>query len=157
MKLLFICTHNACRSILSEVITRDIAGGRIETASAGSNPGSQVHPWTLKYLKSRGYSTEDLHSKNIDAVRPFDPDVVITVCDNAAKENCPVWLGEAIKVHWGLPDPSRQIATDDETEEAFSGVAATIESRIKELLKQPYETANPAQLAAIFAALGETL
>lgn len=155
MKLLFICTHNACRSILSEVITRDIAEGSIEVASAGSSPGDQVHPLTLKYLRSKGYSTEGLHSKSIDAVRPFDPDVVITVCDNAAKESCPIWLGEATKVHWGLPDPSRQTGTDRETDEAFSAVAATIETRIRQLLKQPFQTANPDQLTAIFKDIGE--
>ena len=139
MKLLFICTHNACRSILSEAITRDIATDRIEVASAGSHPADQVHPLTLKYLKANGYSTEGLFSKSIDALRLFKSNVVVTVCDNAAKETCPIWLDEAVKAHWSLSDPSQQEGTDADKAEAFVKVIATIERRINGLLEYHFE------------------
>jgi arsenate reductase (thioredoxin) len=154
MKLLFICTHNACRSILSEAMTRQIAPGRIEVASAGSSPADQVHPLTLEHLKNHGYSTEGLYSKSIDAVRPFEPNVVVTVCDNAAKESCPIWLGIAIKVHWGLSDPSRHEGADEDKAEVFTKVMATIERRIGRLLEHPFETMDAEQLAAVFSEIG---
>lgn len=155
MKLLFICTHNACRSILSEAITRDIAGDCIEVASAGSSPADRVHPLTLKHLKNRGYATEGLYSKSIDAVRSFDPDVVVTVCDNAASESCPVWLGNATRGHWGLPDPSQLTVTDEVTDDAFNTVMETIECRIRRLLAQPYETSSADQRVTMFKKIGD--
>lgn len=153
MKLLFICTHNACRSILSEAITRDIADDRILVASAGSSPAGRVHPLTLQYLELHGYKTAGLHSKGIDAVRSFEPDVVITVCDNAARESCPVWLGKATRVHWGLPDPSQGDAGDGPV--AFTQVIGKIERRIRRLLGQPFETLDAGQLAALLETIGE--
>lgn len=89
MKILFLCTHNACRSVLSEVISRHLANGQLEVASAGSQPSGKVHPETLRHLQDRGYSTDNLHSKGFDDLADFKPDAVITVCDRAAKEPCP--------------------------------------------------------------------
>lgn len=156
MKLLFICTHNACRSILSEVITRELAAGRIETASAGSHPGGQVHPLTLTHLAKRGHSTAGLSSKGLDDVRAFAPDVVITVCDSAAKESCPVWFGDVIKVHWGLTDPTHPGDADsDRVEDTFARVIATIRTRTRQLLKQPFERMTREQLTTLFRQIGE--
>lgn len=154
MKLLFICTHNACRSILCEAMARDIAPDRIEAASAGSSPADRVHPLTLEYLEDHGYRTDGLYSKSIDAVRSFEPNVAVTVCDNAAKESCPVWLGTAIKAHWSLADPSRHDGTYKDQAEAFAGVAATIEQQIERLLEQPFETMDANQLLAVFSEIG---
>ncbi|MEZ5502409.1 MAG: arsenate reductase ArsC [Halioglobus sp.] len=153
MKLLFLCTHNACRSILSEAMTRQIAGTRIAVASAGTEPAGAVHPLTLAALARHGYDTGDLHSKSIDAIRPCQPDVVITVCDRAAAESCPVWLGSAIRAHWGLPDPSALAGSADATE-AFDRVMATIEQRIRRLLEQPIAGMETGQLAALLNAIG---
>jgi arsenate reductase len=153
MKLLFICTHNACRSVLGEAITRDIARGRIEVASAGSSPAGRVHPLTLEYLRLHGYGTDGLSSKSIDDVRSFEPDVVVTVCDSAAREGCPVWLGRAIKVHWGLPDPSQNNVRDKTV--AFAEVIGKIEQRIRHLMEQPLETMDAGQLAALLEAIGK--
>ena len=134
MKLLYICTHNRCRSILCEAITNHLAQGRITATSAGSAPASAVHPLTLAHLRARGVATEGLHSKSWDEVAEFQPDVVITVCDNAANEACPLWMGTAQKVHWGLPDPSRVAGPDQDIAAAFDRVIDTIEGRIRRLL-----------------------
>lgn len=134
MKFLFICTHNRCRSILSEAITNHLAEGRITAYSAGSQPVGQVHPLSLKYLEARGISTEGLQSQSWDDFEDVSPDVVITVCDNAANEACPVWFGDTVKVHWGLPDPSKLEGTEAEVEAAFFAVMDTIEQRIRKVL-----------------------
>ncbi|MBK6287888.1 MAG: arsenate reductase ArsC [Gammaproteobacteria bacterium] len=154
MKILFICTHNACRSILSEAIARQLGRGRIQVASAGSNPATQVHPLTLAYLRDRGYRTDGLHCKSIDALGSFGPQAVVTVCDQAAQEPCPVWLGTALKVHWGLPDPSRQAGSDQDRAECFARVIATIEQRIARLLEQPFETMDAEQLTCLLGDAG---
>ncbi|MGQ9426559.1 arsenate reductase ArsC [Gilvimarinus sp. F26214L] len=133
MKVLFICTHNRCRSILAEAIARHTAGGWIEAASAGSQPAGEVHPLSLHYLKERGVPTEGLRSKSWSELNDFEPDLVITVCDSAAQEACPVWLGRSLKVHWGLPDPSRLNAPADRVGGAFRAVMDALEARIAAL------------------------
>ena len=155
MKLLFLCTHNACRSILSEAITRRLAAGRIDAASAGISPASQVHPLTLKFLHQHGYDTTDLYSKSIEAVRAFEPAAVITVCNSAARESCPVWLGRASKAHWGLPDPSHFNGSGTDGDKAFARVVATIEGRIGRLLEQPFESMTSEQLAQLLNDVAE--
>src|SRR5690606_7807080 len=100
MKILYICTHNRCRSILSEAITNHLAKGKLKAFSAGSQPVGQVHPWTLKSLRERGIPTEGLRSKSWDEFDDLQADVVIAVCDAAAGEACPLWMGTAVKVHW---------------------------------------------------------
>ena len=154
MKILFICTHNACRSILSEVITRQIAAGRIDVASAGSSPGENVHPLTLEHLRKHGYDAAGLYSKSLEAVREFDPDIVVTVCDSAAGETCPVWLGKAIKTHWSLPDPSGAGGASREKADAFAAVMATIETRTRRLLEHQFELLNTEQLKKILTDIG---
>lgn len=134
MNLLFICTHNRCRSILAEAITNHLGKGALEARSAGSHPAGEVHPWTLKALRERGIATAGLRSKSWDEVTDPVPDVVITVCDAAAGEACPLWLGEAVKVHWGLPDPSKHEGGEAEIHAAFEPVIATLELRIRKLL-----------------------
>ena len=134
MNILFICTHNRCRSILSEAIANHLSDGRITAYSAGSQPAGQVHPLTLKYLEQRGISIDGLTSQSWDAFADLVPDVVITVCDNAANEACPLWLGDTLKVHWGLPDPSKMTASDDAIKAEFFAVMDTIEQRINAML-----------------------
>ncbi len=155
MKLLYLCTHNACRSILSEAVTRRLAAGRIDVASAGTSPAAKVHPLTLQFLHQHGYNTTGLHSKSIEAVRPFDPDVVITVCDSAARESCPVWLGQALKAHWGLTDPSHFTSSVTDIDDAFAKVMAKIEQRIGRLLELPFESMTGGQLTLLLNDIGE--
>lgn len=107
LKLLFLCTHNACRSILAEAICRQLAGDKCIVASAGSNPAGKVFPETLTKLREHGYEIEGLFSKSWDDLKDYHPDIVITVCDQAAGESCPIWFGKAVKGHWGLTDASK--------------------------------------------------
>jgi arsenate reductase len=134
MKILYICTHNRCRSILSEAITNHLSGGKIQAKSAGSQPAEEVHPLSIKYLKEAGIATEDLTSQAWDELETFAPDVVITVCDSAAGEACPVWFGQSVKVHWGLSDPSKVEGSDDKKATAFREAIAEIEHRVIQLL-----------------------
>lgn len=135
MKILYICTHNRCRSILSEAITNHLSDGRIQAFSAGSQPAGEVHPLSLKYLAEHGISTQGLQSQSWDEFESIQPDIVITVCDSAAAEQCPVWFGKTIKLHWGLKDPSKVVGSESEVKAAFKACIATITSRVNELLQ----------------------
>ena len=131
MKLLFICTHNRCRSILGEAIANFEGKGLITAKSAGSQPSGQVHPLTLHYLELHGFSTDGLRSKSWDELEDFNPDYAITVCDSAAREACPLWMGKAKKIHWGLADPSRLAGEETKiVDEAFSRIIRTLAARI---------------------------
>lgn len=153
MKVLYICTHNRCRSILSEAITNHLSQGEIEAKSAGSQPSGQVHPLTLKYLQDAGISIEGLHSQSWDELEEFEPDVVITVCDSAANETCPIWFGKAIKIHWGLADPSKIEGTEAEIANAFHTVISEISKRVA-ALKNIAHIQQPEQLKQALIALG---
>lgn len=133
MKVLYICTHNRCRSILSEAITRHRAGDRITARSAGSQPAGEVHPLSLKYLAEAGIPTAGLQSRSWDEFEAFEPDVVITLCDSAAAEACPVWFGKAIKVHWGLADPSKVQGDQELIAKAFRDTIRRIGKRVDDL------------------------
>ena len=132
MKLLFICTHNRCRSILSEAITNQRARGILTAASAGSAPADTVHPLTLRFLQERGYDIAGLASQSWVDLEAFEPDRVITVCDTAAGEACPLWMSDVEKVHWGLPDPSRVNGDDETVRAAFMAVIDRIERKVEE-------------------------
>ena len=136
MKLLFVCTHNRCRSILCEAITSQRGAGLLEAASAGSAPVDAVHPLTLRYLEERGYQTAGLRSQSWHELEAFDPDQVVTVCDSAAGEVCPLWMGEVDKIHWGLPDPSRVEGDEEAARSAFLAVIDRIENKVDEWLRE---------------------
>ena len=136
MNLLFICTHNRCRSILCEAIASQRGSGSLQAASAGSAPVDAVHPLTLRYLEERGYQTTGLQSQSWNDLEGFDPDRVITVCDNAAEEACPLWMGEVDKHHWGLPDPSRAEGDAAAIRSAFMAVIDRIENKVDEWVRE---------------------
>ncbi len=133
MRVLFICTHNRCRSVLSEAIGRHVAGDVLDVYSAGSQPAGEVHPLTLKYLTEQGIAIEGLRSKSWDEFADSPPDLVITVCDSAANEACPLWPQDTQKLHWGLPDPSKIENDASAQRNAFIAVMDTLERRIKRL------------------------
>ena len=135
MKILYICTHNRCRSILSEAITNHYGQDRLDARSAGSQPSGEVHPLSLKYLAEQGIPTEGLSSKSWDNLGGWTPDVVVTVCDSAAGEACPIWLGDTLKVHWGLSDPSKLDGSDEEKGEAFRETINAIIRRVERMLE----------------------
>lgn len=134
MKILYICTHNRCRSILSEAITNHVSQGRIVARSAGSQPAGQVHPLSIKYLDEARISTDGLRSQSWDEFEEFSPDIVVTVCDSAAGEACPLWFDSTVKVHWGLSDPSKLEGTEEQLAEAFRACIEEISLRVEQLL-----------------------
>lgn len=155
MKILYICTHNRCRSILSEAITNHLAKGKLQAFSAGSQPAGQVHPLSLKYLAEKGISTERLKSQSWDDFELEQPDIVVTVCDSAAAEACPVWLGDTVKIHWGLPDPSKLQGSEQEVRDAFYTVINTIEQRVQKLLDLDLEPLTKTERQALLDQLTE--
>jgi len=154
-KFLFICTHNRCRSILSEAIANHLAQGKIIAYSAGSQPVGEVHPLSIKYLQARDIPTDGLKSQSWDEFEHVEPDVVITVCDSAANEQCPVWLGNCVKVHWGLPDPSKLEGSEEDIRNAFYAVIDTIESRIQKLLALNLDELSANELQNCLNAISE--
>ncbi|MGK0500172.1 MAG: arsenate reductase [Oceanicoccus sp.] len=151
MKLLFICTHNRCRSILAEAITNAYGTGILTAKSAGSQPVGEVHPLSLKYLTQASISTAGLCSQSWDEHESWQPDVVITVCDSAAGEPCPAWFGNSLRVHWGLADPSRLDGTENDVANAFNSTIATLKTRILKLIDLDIQHTKAQSLAAIFA------
>jgi arsenate reductase (thioredoxin) len=154
MKILYICTHNRCRSILSEAITNHVAGEVIIAKSAGSQPAGLVHPLSLQYLQEAHISIEGLQSQSWHEFEDFRPDVVVTVCDSAAEEACPLWFGKALKVHWGLSDPSKIEGTDAEKAQGFRRCIDEITQRVNTLLPLAGQNLSPGELKVELAKLG---
>lgn len=146
MKVLFMCTHNSCRSILSEALFNHMAPTGFEAVSSGSFPSGRVNPRALLALEAAGVSTAGLNSKASDAFEASVPDIVITVCDRAAGEACPVFLGPALKVHWGLADPSEVSGTEAEITAAFEFTMSRIRTRVTAFLALPFATLTTAAL-----------
>lgn len=155
MKILYICTHNRCRSILSEAITNHLAKGKLQAFSAGSQPAGKVHPLSLKYLEEKGISIEGLKSQSWDDFEVEQPDIVVTVCDSAAAESCPVWFGDTVKIHWGLADPSKLDGSEAEIRDAFYKVMNTIEQRVEKLLALNLESLSKDERLALLNQLTE--
>ncbi|MBV6823199.1 arsenate reductase ArsC [Pseudomonas sp. PD9R] len=146
MRVLFMCTANSCRSILSEAMFNHLAPAGFEAVSAGSFPKGQVLPRSLSTLEQAGISTDGLHSKGNDAFASNPPDIVITVCDKAAGETCPVYFGPALKSHWGLADPSYVIGDEALIDAAFRSTLTTIQQRCQAFLELPLARLNRDQL-----------
>ncbi|MGC4010804.1 MAG: arsenate reductase ArsC [Pseudomonas sp.] len=140
MRVLFMCTANSCRSILSEALFNHLAPEGFEAISSGSFPRGQVLPRSLTTLEQAGISTAGLSSKGNDAFEGNPPDIVITVCDKAAGEACPVYFGPALKSHWGLEDPSEAMGDEAAVNAAFRATLARIEQRCKAFLDLPFDT-----------------
>jgi arsenate reductase len=139
--VLFLCTGNSARSIMGEVLMNNYARGRFRAYSAGSQPKGEVHPMALKVLSGFGYSTDGLRSKSWEEfVGPDAPtfDFIFTVCDNAAGETCPVWLGQPMTAHWGIEDPA---AVEGEGQNAaFVQALRFLLRRIELFMALPLET-----------------
>ena len=146
MRILFMCTANSCRSILSEAMFNHLAPQGFEAVSSGSFPKGQVLPRSLTTLQEAGIGIEGLSSKGNDAFQDCPPDIVITVCDKAAAEACPVYFGPAIKAHWGLADPSEVKGGEATVAAAFHATLAHIETRCRAFLALPFARLEPAAL-----------
>ena len=142
MNVLFLCTHNSARSILAEALLNHLGAPLVKAYSAGSSPrdNQMPHPMGLAALKKRGIATAELSSKSWDVfARAEAPqmDVIITVCDNAAGEVCPIWPGHPVSVHWGYPDPSTTGGSPAAMQQAFEATLAAIERRIRAFVTLP--------------------
>lgn len=140
--ILFLCTHNSARSVLGEALASTHASGRFIGYSAGSTPGTQVNPFAAEIARELGYDNSKLRSKNWDEFAAPDApkmDFIITVCDNAAGEVCPVWPGNPATAHWGFPDPSQVSGSDDDKRRAFRDVMTGLKKRIDMLASLPLE------------------
>ena len=137
MNVLVLCTGNSARSILAEVLINDLGEGRYRALSAGSHPAGKVNPGAIDKLERAGHSTHGLASKSWDEFSGAGAraiDLVITVCDNAAGESCPVWNGSPLTVHWGIPDPAAVTDSDDAIRAAFDLAYERLRERIVSLV-----------------------
>lgn len=140
-KVLVLCTGNSARSILGEVLFNHLGKGLFKAYSAGSHPAGKVNPGALELLQQQGYSTEGLRSKSWDEfAAPGAPefDFIFTVCDNAAGEVCPVWLGHPCTAHWGIPDPAH-VEGDEARRTAFKRASEQLARRIQLFISLPIE------------------
>ena len=154
MKVLFMCTHNSCRSILSEALFNHLAPEGLEAVSSGSFPSGRVNQRALQTLEAVGISTVGLSSKASDAFEGSPPDIVITVCDRAAGEACPIFFGPALKAHWGLADPSEAKGTESEITAAFDVTLDKIRERVVTFLTLPLQTMSADELKAELNRIG---
>jgi len=139
MNVLFLCTGNSCRSILGEATFNHLAPAGWKAMSAGSKPTGQVHPRSLALLAREGISTEGYYSKSWENL-PATPDIVISVCGNAANETCPAYLGPVLRTHWGVEDPAHATGTDEERNDAFMQAYRILRARIEAFFALPLET-----------------
>ena len=159
LHVLFLCTGNSARSILAEGLlnSSSIGQGRFRAYSAGSHPKGDVHPMALDLLKRQGISTDGFRSKSWDAFgAPGAPtiDFVITVCDQAAAETCPVWPGHPITAHWGVADPAAVAGSDETKRRAFEDAARILKRRIDLFTSLPFEQLSQAAREQHVRAIG---
>ena len=152
--ILVLCTGNSCRSVMAEGIINHLGKGRLHAESAGSFPTGKVHPMSLATLKRHGMSDEGYRSKSWDEFNDQPIDIVITVCDNAAGETCPLFSGSPIKAHWGVPDPAHFEGTQAEIEAEFDRVFIMLETRVKALLDLPFEKMDKPALSNKLTEIG---
>ena len=141
--VLFLCTGNSCRSIIAERLLNHLSRGRFAGFSAGSHPAGRVNPNTAQALGKRGLSTDGLRSKSWDEFEAAEApvmDFIITVCDNAAGETCPVWPGRPVTAHWGVPDPALSSGNEAKTAAVFDDTLDHLQHRIQALLALPLDS-----------------
>jgi len=142
LNVLFLCTGNSARSIMAEAIMNRDGHGRFRGFSAGSHPKGEVHPFSIMLLKKMNFRTEGLRSKSWDEfAHPDAPhlDFVFTVCDDAAGESCPVWPGQPMTAHWGVPDPARAEGNEAERHYAFADAFRMLNNRISIFMSLPLD------------------
>lgn len=153
--MLVLCTGNSARSILCEALLNRLGAGRVKAFSAGSDPKNSPHPAALLLLEAEGYETDAFSSKKWDVFAGEDApkmDVVITVCDNAAGEACPIWPGAPVSAHWGVADPA--VVEGEGQAGAFLAAYRQLGERVEALLALPFEDMAPAQLKAALNEIG---
>jgi len=157
--VLFLCTGNSARSIMAESILRQVGAGRFGAFSAGSHPAGRVNPFALELLTRNRMPTDGLRSKHWDEfAKPHAPrlDFVFTVCDNAAGEVCPVWPGQTMTAHWGIPDPATVEGSDEDKRKAFAEASRILLNRIRIFTDLPLSKLDRLSLQHKLDELGES-
>ena len=157
--VLFLCTGNSARSIIAECVLNRLGNGRFNAFSAGSFPKGEVHPYALSLLRRQEYSTADLRSKSWNEfARPGAPqlDFVFTVCDKAANEVCPVWPGQPMTAHWGIPDPAEVVGTEGQKNLAFMDTLRMLTNRIGIFVSLPLASIDRLSLRKKLDEIGVT-
>ena len=138
MNVLFLCTGNSCRSLISEAVFNHLAPAGWHAISAGSQPTGKLNERALALLANKGIPTEGYYSKSWDNL-PVTPAIVVTVCAGAAGETCPAYLGPVLRAHWGVDDPSHVVGTEEEINTAFEAAYAILRARIEAFLALPLD------------------
>jgi arsenate reductase len=158
--VLFLCTGNSARSILAEAILNRVGQGRFKAFSAGSRPKGEVHPYAIDLLKSLNHDTSFARSKSWEEFAlPGAPEMnfVFTVCDNAANESCPIWPGQPMTAHWGVPDPAAAEGTEAEKRLAFADAYRMLNNRISIFTSLPMNTLDRLALQKRLDEIGRNL
>jgi protein-tyrosine-phosphatase len=159
--VLFLCTGNSARSILAESILGRLGAGRFKAFSAGSMPAGRVNPYAIRLLERFNYPTADLRSKSWEAFdrahNPAAPELnfVFTVCDNAAGEVCPIWPGQPMTAHWGVPDPAAVAGTEAEIAAAFANIYGRLHNRLEIFVNLPMASLDRLTLQARLDGIGK--
>jgi len=155
--ILVLCTGNSARSILGEALFNTLGAGRFKAYSAGSHPAGRVNPFAIEQVLALGYPIEELRSKSWDEfAQPDSPqmDFIVTVCDKAAGEMCPLWPGQPLTAHWGFPDPAAVEGTDEVKRAAFASTLRQIRNRVQLFLSLPLETLDRMAIENRMKAIG---
>lgn len=157
--VLFLCTGNSARSIMAEALVSTMGNGRFRGFSAGSKPGGTVNPFAIEQIRQTGYPLDKLRSKSWDEFAAPDApqmDFIITVCDNAAGEECPYWPGRPMSAHWGFEDPAAATGTDEEKRAVFDKVYRQIRTRMNLFVNLPLQMLEKNALQQEIRHIGET-
>jgi arsenate reductase (thioredoxin) len=155
--VLVLCTGNSARSILAEALFNTLGTGQFKAYSAGSHPTGRVNPYAIEQVMALGYPVDGLRSKSWDEFAQADSpqmDFIVTVCDNAAGEVCPLWPGQPVTAHWGFPDPAAVVGTDEEKRAAFATTLRQIRNRVQLFLNLPLETVDQMAIESRMRAIG---
>jgi arsenate reductase len=155
--ILVLCTGNSARSIIGEALFNTLGAGRFKAFSAGSHPTGKVNPFAIEQVQALGYPLEGLRSKSWDEfAQPDSPqmDFIVTVCDKAAGEMCPLWPGQPVTAHWGFPDPAAVEGSDEEKRAAFASTLRQIRNRVQLFLSLPLETLDRMAIENRMKAIG---
>lgn len=155
--VLFLCTGNSARSIMAEALLNRLGAGRFHASSAGSFPTGEVNPHALPVVRALGFDRADFRSKSWDEFAGPDApplDFVFTVCDNAAGEVCPIWPGQPMTAHWGIPDPAAATGTEAEIALAFTEAARLLRNRISLFIELPFQALDRMSLQTLLREIG---